>query len=1065
MKKIAKPFLIMLFVASALAANAQSTFFIYGDIKTSTGEPVPDASVTTKKLKFTTTSDSTGKFRTYVVDKDTLIITHVGFKSSTFIVDEKMEDYVHVLLVPLVNELQEVIVSTGYQDVPKERATGSFYKLDNKLLNQRVSPDIISRLDGLTSGLLIDRRDAQQPNIQLRGLSTLSFNGSSPLIVLDNFPYAGDINNINPNDIESITVLKDAAASSIWGARAGNGVIVITTKKAKGNQPLSVSFNANLTFAKRPDLFSAKQIPVSSFIDLEKKLFDQGYYDGLFSDQASPGYSEAVDILNRQRNGELNQVQADEAINSLRNRDVRNDMQKYLYRNSINQQYYLNLTGAGTRIRYLFSAGYDKNLSALQGNQNDRITLRSNNSVDLTRKWQFQSDIILTKTKGISNSPGGFGSYKAGYNSISPYASLVNADGSPAAIDLYYSKAFTDTAGNGKLMDWKYRPLQELNNNDNRSGMSDILVNLGTSYRILPWLKADFRYQYHQSWSSTENLQNLESFTARDYINRFTQINGNAVTYVVPKNNILYSSEQNNRQQGARGQLNFDHIWANKHQVSAIAGVEVRETRNNSLTSTYYGYDPNTLVVTPVDYTHMYPTFNGVFGDSYITDGTRFTQNVNRFISTFANASYTYDEKYTLSASARRDASNIFGVSTNQKWVPLWSVGGLWRIDRENFYKLSWMPQLNLRLTYGISGNLSPNESALTRIQYLAASRSPLNLPYVGISAPPNPHLRWEQVRTFNAGLDFSLVGNRVTGSIEYYTKKSVDLINSVLLDPTVGFITANQNSASIFAKGSDIVINSLNIDGKLRWQSSLLFSYVNFKTIKNLNPPGLEGFVSDGAIIFPVVNYNPYVIVSYKWAGLDPLTGDPQGYVNGQVSKDYFAIAQNPIDQQVVSGSALPPVFGNLRNTIEWKKFSLAFNINYRFGYYFRKPVTNYSTLITYGTGYNDYEGRWQKPGDERLTNTPSFNYPSDSQRDLFYQYSSVNVEKADNVKLSEIYLSYDFSPKRKIPGVKSLQFYLFANQLNIILWKANKAGLDPDVLYSIKPPASFSAGIKANL
>jgi TonB-linked SusC/RagA family outer membrane protein len=1059
-------FLLVILFNFKKTANAQTPLKVFGDIKSESNLPIIGATVVFKKGLSSSVSDNDGRFTILLrFQKDTLIITHIGYKPFQKLVDANLKFPLHVILISSVSELKEVIVSTGYQDIPKERATGSFYKLNNQLLNQRVSPDIISRLDGLTSGLLIDNHDVQQQTIQIRGLSTLRYDATSPLIVIDNFPYAGDIKNINPNDIESITILKDAAASSIWGARAGNGVIVINTKKAKANQPLTVNFNSNITLASRPNLFSANQIPVSSYIDFEKYLFGQGYYDSALSDPTYPPMSQVVDILNKQRNGELSGSQADQMINLLRGQDVRNDMQKYLYRIAVNQQYYLNLTGSGNNIRYLVSAGYDKDLNSLRGNDNDRLTIRSNNQIDLTSKWQLQTDFTLTRSNATVNSPGGYGSYKSYNASISPYAKLVNSDGSPAAIDLYYNKAFTDTAGAGKLLDWKYRPLQELANNDNKTMLTDILVNLGSTYKIFKWLKADVKYQYEQSWSNTNNLQNLNSYYTRDFINTFTQINGNTVTYIVPKNGILNNSETINKQQAIRGQLTIDHSWNQKNQISAIVGSEIRETQSYLTSGTVYGYDPNSLTTIPVDNVNLYPTYDGIYGDSYITDYTRFSKYVNRFVSVFANAAYTYDNKYTLSVSARRDASNLFGISTNQKWVPLWSAGALWRIDREKFYDITWLPQLSARLTYGVSGNLAPNESALTRIAYIPAAQSPIRVPFVGIDAPPNPHLRWEQVATWNAGLDYSLFNNRISGSFDFYKKNSTDLINSVRLDPTVGFSSADQNSASISSKGMDVVINTINVDGQLKWRSTVLFNYVNFKTTKNLNPPSSQGLVSDGQYIFPVLNYNPYVIVSYKWAGLDPKTGDPQGYVNGIVSKDYEAIERNSLDQQVIGGSALPPIFGTFRNTFDWNKFTLAVNITYKLDYYFRKPTTNYSTLITNGIGYTDYDTRWQKPGDEQHINVPSFVYPANYQRDQFYHYASINVERADNIKLNDIYLSYDFTPRNRLFGVKSFQFYLYANQLNLMLWKANKSSIDPDILYNVKPPVNYSVGIKANL
>jgi TonB-linked SusC/RagA family outer membrane protein len=1055
---------IWLFLTS-LNIYSQALYVIYGEVKSVSGEPIAGANYYWAKNKSTATTDANGHIRIFFnPPADTLVVTHVGYKTVKQVIRGSTKMPFTIMLTPLVTELKEVSISTGYQTVPKERSTGSFYQLDRKILNQRVGPDILSRLDGITSGVIFDNHDIQQKTIQVRGLSTLNYDAASPLIVLDNFPYSGDINNINPNDIESVSVLKDAAAASIWGARAGNGVIVINTKKGRMGQSLSISFNANLTVSSRPDLFKVNQISVPEYIDLEKRLFSEGFYDNVFNDPTFPGYSKVVELLNHQRNGNITSAEVNSQIDQLKAHDIRNDMQKYLYRPAVNQQYYLNLNGSGSNIRYLFSVGYDKGLSSLQGNANDRLTIRSNQQIDLTKKWTLQTDVLLTRSTGKNNSPGGYGAYSTYGSALSPYATLKDAMGSFTAIDLYHNSAFTDTAGNGKLLDWKYRPLQELANNDNTSKANDVLINVSTTYKFLKWLSTDFKFQHQQSWSDSRQLYNINSYYARDYINLFTQLNNGTPTYNVPKGGILNSSNGGSIQNAIRGQINIDQKLGKDYRLTAIAGGEIRENQNNTTYQTVYGYDPNTLTTKPVDYVNLYPTYDEINGDAFITNGSRFSRFDNRFVSVFTNAAYTYRDRYTLSASARRDASNLFGVNTNQKWNPLWSSGLLWHVDREPFYHISWLPQLSLRLTYGESGNLSPTESALTRIAYYDASRSPVRIPYVGINTPPNPYLSWETVKTLNAGIDFSLLNNRITGTIEYYTKRSNNLINSVVTDPTTGFFNVNRNSAAIFTKGADLIINSLNLNGDLRWNSSLLFSYVDYKLTKNLSPVGTEGLVSDGLYIFPVLGFNPYLIASYRWAGLDPANGDPMGYVNGQVSKDYSAITKNPIDQQVFHGSAVPSLFGNLRNTFEYRGFTLAINLSYRFNYYFRKPVTNYSGLIYGSAGYQDYDNRWRKAGDESVTNIPSFVYPTDPQRDQFYHYAEINVAKADNVKVQDVYLSYDVPVHSNRLLFKKVQIYLYGNQLNLMLWKANKFGIDPDFINGLKIPAAYSIGLKTN-
>ncbi|MBB6498970.1 SusC/RagA family TonB-linked outer membrane protein [Pedobacter cryoconitis] len=1053
--------IIAIFIIPSLHTYAQKRVEIIGLLINENNKPIGGGTVLFLKSGTSTQSDHSGSFKLQLrVSFDTLRVSCVGYQTLLVPVTTNSALPIVIFLKTSNTELKEVVVSTGYQNVPKERATGSFYKLDNNLLNQRVSPDILTRLDGLTSSLLIDKRRPEETTIQIRGLSTLNYESMSPLIVLDNFPYSGNINNINPNDIESITVLKDAAASSIWGARAGNGVIVITTKKAKLGQPLQIAFNANLTISAKPNLFSAKQMSVNSAIDIEKFLYSKGNYDALFDDSTHPPIPQVAEIL---RNSATTQ-QAELKINELRNSDIRTDMQKYLYRPAFSQQYALSLSGSGNNIRYLFSAGYDKNNSELIGNGNQRLTLRTDNTIALTGKWQLQLGAILTSANSTSNSPGGYGSYYTSSGGIiSPYTKLVDKNGNPASLDLIYRGLFTDTAGHGKLLDWKYRPLQELINNDNTSSLTDVLINIGTAYRLTNWLNIDFKYQYQQSWNKQLRNNNLNSFYARDLINRFTQLSDSQIKYIIPKGGILNSSDIISRTQGIRGQLNINHSWGLKHNLSAIAGTEIRAINNQGIVLSTYGYDKASLSQTAVDYNTAYPTYNDINGNSYVPGGTDLSGGVNRFVSVYANAAYTYNDRYSFSGSVRRDASNLFGINTNQKWVPLWSAGALWRIDKEAFYKLDWLSQLSLRLTYGVSGNLSPNATALTKINYYDASLSPIKIPFISIIAPPNPYLRWEQVKTWNSGLDFTTKNGRISGSVELYKKKSIDLMNSVLFDPTTGVTGAVQNSASINSNGVDVVVNTLNLNNEFKWKSTLLFNYVSYKVVKNLDSPSPDGLISNGNMIFPILGYNPYVIVSYKWAGLDPKTGDPMGYVNGQISKDYAAIAKNSIDQQVVHGSALPPVFGTFRNTFEWRNFSLAFNIIYKFGYYFRRPSLNYTDLFTMGKGNPEIDKRWQKTGDELITNVPSLIYPAIQLRDNFYNESEINVERADHIRLDDVFIGYNITPKPS-QVFKSIQIYFYSNRLNLLIWKANKAGLDPDVLYNVKPPVSASIGVKVN-
>lgn len=1024
------------------------------------------ASVVLLKSKTITQTDSTGNFSIQLnVETDTLEISHTGFVTIRVPVTAATKLPLWVSLENQGKELSEVVINTGYQDIAKERATGSFYKIDNSLFNQKVGSSVIGRLDGITSGLLIDRRNANQTTYQIRGLSTLTFAATQPLIVLDNFPYSGNIENINPNDIETITVLKDAAATSIWGARAGNGVIVITTKKAKANQPMQVNFNSNFTIAAKPDLFSADQLSVSSTIELEKYLFEKGYFNGFVGATNQRALSQVVELLLKKRSGVISVEMAEQQINELQQYDVRSDMEHYLYRQVANQQYALNISGAGKSIRYLFSAGYDYQQEELKGNDNRRITLRSDNTIDLTPRWQLQVGSIITTSSVNANSPGGYGGYSFSSGGISPYARLADDSGNPMPVDIFYRSVFTDSAGGGRLLDWKFRPLQELANNDNRTRLTDILVNIGSQYKIASWLTAEIKYQWQQSLTRDEKYRNLQSWFARDLINLFTQIDANgSPVYAIPKGGILITNNGQGKTQALRGQLNVVKRWK-QHEFNAIAGADIREARTRNEVATIYGYNKNTLTSSGVDYAHLYATYAGVRGNSYITNGTNFTEYNNRFVSAYSNAAYTYAGKYTISVSARKDASNLFGVRTNKKGVPLWSVGALWKIDREDFFTIDWLTDLTLRSSYGFSGNLDPTASALTKITYNDAARSPINIASVSVQSPPNPHLRWERVKMWNAALDFSIRENRITGSIEYYRKNSIDLIGSTPLDPTSGFLSATRNLASMKGNGMDVVLNSLNINRQIKWKTLLLFNYVTYRVTKNPGSVSTQGLVTSGTFINPVLGYNPYVIISNRWAGLDPNTGDPMGYINGTVSKDYNGLFKNPIEQQVVHGSALPRFFGTVRNMMEWKGITFSVNLSYKLSYYFRRPSLNYTSLFQSRSGYSEFDLRWKKTGDETRTSVPSMIYPANAMRDYFYNSSEITVEKGDHIRLDEIFLSYNLPQSIRKLSIKSAQVYLYASRLNILLWKANNKGLDPEIVYGLKQPASISAGIKLNL
>lgn len=271
--------------------------------ETTTSKPIQGIRVSIADAKTTTVTDKDGQFRLMVENgaSNALTITFSGkgFQSRELKLAVPLQKSLTIELSPKVTDIQEVVISTGYQKIPKERSTGSFSSADNKLLQQQITTNIIDRLPAILSGLSVSTGLSESGQLMVRGLST--FQGpKNPLIILDNFPYEGDLGRINPNMVESITVLKDAAASSIWGAKAANGVIVITTKGSKFNQPLSVEFTGNTTLSSKPDLAYSRQMSSSDFIDVEMQLFKNGYYNSDINSPGHPALTPVVDILNKE---------------------------------------------------------------------------------------------------------------------------------------------------------------------------------------------------------------------------------------------------------------------------------------------------------------------------------------------------------------------------------------------------------------------------------------------------------------------------------------------------------------------------------------------------------------------------------------------------------------------------------------------------------------------------------------------------------------------------------------------------------------------------------------------
>ncbi|WP_461791543.1 SusC/RagA family TonB-linked outer membrane protein [Pedobacter sp.] len=1038
---------------------------IRGKVTDGTGQPLAGVSIRAKGTDRVAVTGSDGTYLIEVGEGAVLLFSYLGYQTQE--VNIGTSSTLDVEMKEIVGQLSGVnVVSTGFQQIPKERATGSFASVGSPQLERQISTNIIDRLEGVASGIVFNRSGSGARQIRVRGQNTI-FSNAEPLIVVDNFPYEGSLDNINPNDVENITILKDASAASIWGVRAGNGVIVITTKKGRANQPLNINFNSNVTIGNKPDLYYDRAFLNSNdFINVEQQLFAAGFYTAAENSVAKAPLSPVVELLIKKRDNPSQAAVIDAQINSLRSVDYRDDLSRYFYQQNVNQQYALNLSGGADKMTYYMSGGLDQNRGIAVGSEYQRYSFNVQTTYNPVKNLEFSAGLTYVQSNNLSdNVLTRFPSY------VDPYTQLADPNGIALPIVNNYRMTYVNEAPSKGFLNWAFVPLDEFGKQVTKSNNNENRLNAAAKYTFIEGLSAEVRYQYQKQMIKNNTLANSESFYTRNLVNRYSTVNTGGIVTLnnIPQGNILTFSSNEIVANNLRTQLNYNNTLGD-HSFTALGGYEIREIKQTFTGGTFYGYDPNVATVTKVNTTASFNLQPNGSGAIPYTDGINNT--INRYLSWYGNAAYTFKNRYTVSGSGRVDGSNYFGVKTNQKFVPLWSVGVKWDFDKESFYKLALFSKLSLRATYGYNGNLNSTLSAYTTALYLSAAPN-TGLRYASITNPPNPQLRWERTRILNLGIDFGLSNKVLSGSIEYFKRNGEDIIGDAELPPSTGVSALRGNFAQTSGNGVDLTLNSNNLNGKLTWQTGLLFSYATDKVTAYDVLTSVQNIVQNGndnsGLIYPRAGYPVYSVFSYRWAGLDPATGDPQGYENGTISKNYTnLINPSSIDDVVYSGPAKPVYSGGLQNTFSYSGFTLSVQLNFKLGYYIRQNSIYYSSLFSDGAGYADFTQRWQQPGDELRTNVPSI--PSltvnAGTRDTFYNRSEAVVQRGDHIRLQDINLSYAFTNNNlKRLGIKQLNLTLYARNLGVV-WRANKQGLDPDLyttgLYPI--PTSYSLALRAN-
>lgn len=1030
---------------------------VSGKVTDKLGMPIPGVTILLKGSYNGISSDIDGSYSITVPSSSSvLVFSYLGFKSKEILIGDQKT--LNVTLEEDISKLDEVVVTTGYQEISKERATGSFQNIEEKVLDKKVYQNILSKIEGEVSGVVFDKVDG--PTI--RGVSTINAN-NDPLIVVDGFPVTQDLSSINPNDIEKISILKDAAAASIWGLRAANGVIVIVTKKGNKSTVPDISFSSNFGITAKYDLNQLKYAPTGSYIEFEKHKADN-QWSSLPGGFNQPPLGKAFETYLYLNNGLINQSEADNTINNLKSIDNRGEFSDLFMSNSIWRQQNMSISGGGERSTYRASLTYNANegQNFFKNNDRDEIIANINNIIQISPKLSFNSNInfntITTKNNGLDIND---------YQGIEQYQQILDAQGNYVAQPQTLTQAFKELkVAEGYPYNWNYNLKQEYEEKNNKNNQTLLRFQTGLKYDITSYLSLEGRYQYEWGQSNTVDLFNENTYYVRNLVNTYTVFNtaqGSLVS-AVPKGEVISKEFAQNRTHSARFQVNFDKSFnEDLHNVDVIGGYEIRQVKADFNTISKFGYDPQTLTFANIGYGQRYDVTPS--GTRNLIDPTVFRESEDRFISYYGNGAYTYNKKYTVSGSVRLDDGNLFGGDRKYRNIPLYSVGTKWDIYKESFLKdVSFLNQLSLRATYGSNGNIengtSPFLQATIDRDYLT------NTPYAYISDVKNPSLRLEKTYVTNLGLDFGFFQNRFSGSIEYYRRKSEDLLAPVSVNSTLGFDRALINAGEMENKGFDIQLNGEIVKtAAFSYTTRVNFSY-NKNEVTNVDVPNQT---TSTYLIYrePLKGKPLRYLYSYNYAGLDS-KGDPLTYnENGNLvnvdgnNKDGSSSLINNIEALRYNGTTTPKYYGSWINNFSYKNLSLRVLTTYKLGYVFKNTNVLDYTSINDRHINSDFDKRWQNPGDENITNIPRIPTKANDVFKVGYDYYAKGnqfIDDASHIRLKEIILGYQIDKKAlSRTGFAQLGFSFQVSNLGQINF--NKWNIDPESLFlPTKPTYTFN-------
>ncbi len=1073
--------LLFLFLSPTLAFSQNQ--IVRGHVASkSDPQGIPGVNVFVKNTTRGVVTDIDGNYSVEVPTGSTLVFSSVGYATQEVAVGTLTK--IDIMLESEERVLDEVVI-TGFQEVERKLFTGSSVNVKMSEIKAPGMSDAGRMLEGRVAGVTVDNVSGTfgtSPKIRIRG--NTSINGDTqPLMVVDgviledlnnvnaddiltgnaNTLTASSIAGINPDDIESFQVLKDASATALYGTRAKNGVIVITTKRGKSGVT-KVSYTGNFSLNLRPTYRRFDIMNSADEMSVYREMYEKGLIDITTSVKAQnygamgKMFSLISDHqLNWGPGGTLNE----EYLNQYENANT--DWFDVLFKDySLQQQHSLSFTSGTDKHNSYYSLSYLNDAGQSIADHVKRYAGTVKNTFLFSPK--FSLDLKLTANYRQQRAPG------TQNRDFDPITGRFRRDFdiNPLSYALNTSRSIRpyDSDGNLEYFRRNYAPfniLKELQLNYINITVSDVST------------QADLTYNLSDDFTFRSAIQGRHAETQREHIihedsNQAEAYRANGTQYIQDSNPLLFRDPDDPGAQPkvvlpeggfnnvtsdelnyfyTRNSINWSHTFNEHHSVNVLAGQEIKFTNRQSRRVDGIGvvYENGGIVHTdPL----MIDFLNRQGIQTYALGIDR-----ERFAGTFINAAYSFREKYVFNGTVRYDGSNRLGKSRDARYLPTWNVSGAWNIDKESFFNFSWLSYLKLRGTYGLTANLGPNTSALLNLRSGVTLRPTDVESYLYIQDLENQNLTWEKLKELNAGFDFGLKENKVTGTVDFYRRDCFDLIGVLQTSGVGGNAYKTGNYADMKTRGVEFSINTVNLKlNDFTWSTSFNVGYNRDRITRlEFNPRLGDAIVQGGAAVLGGPRRG---LFSTRFAGLDS-RGIPTFYGdNGEIVYNFDLQDRDNIrDILKYEGPAEPRGAGGLNNVFSYRGFSLNVFISYKFDYKIRLRDSFSPRYTDFSSMTKDFVNRWVVPGDEQYTDIPvildqrvltteSADYQS--AYDL-YNKSTARVADGSYARLKSVRMSYVI-PAQWLKKIRATNASITVEAQNMALLYSDKKlnGQDPE-------------------